>query len=251
MLEVGRALLLQPRLLLDRRAIDRASLHSGQSGLRLDAGLVETRDNGAHDRAEREEGARGERLRNRPPTGRTILSGPAARSSTILRSGTSSSVAWWPSTSRLDRAMRRVAESRARIRLWRRWHKRVLALKGLDSATALTRGIGGESDDIDHGRNRAEVGRATVAHGRVLRRGARFGGGSAGCNRRVPDVAHIGFSIAEPLDIYLEGVPIWADRLGANVVGTKRIPASETFQDRVGAFVEMAQVWVGYRGRAL
>ncbi len=65
------------------------------------------------------------------------------------------------------------------------------------------------------------------------------------------DVAHIGFSIAEPLDIYLEGVPIWADRLGASVVGTKRIPASEAFQDRVGAFVEMAQVWVGYQGRAL
>lgn len=65
------------------------------------------------------------------------------------------------------------------------------------------------------------------------------------------DVSHIGFSIAEPLDIYLEGVPIWADRLGANVVGTKRIPASEHFQSRVGAFVEMAQVWLGYRGREL
>ena len=65
------------------------------------------------------------------------------------------------------------------------------------------------------------------------------------------DVAHIGFRIAEPLDIYLEGVPIWADRLGADVVGTKRIPASEHFQDRVGAFVEMAQVWLGYRGREI
>jgi len=65
------------------------------------------------------------------------------------------------------------------------------------------------------------------------------------------DVAHIGFRIAEPLDIYLEGVPIWADRLGADVVGTKRIPASEHFQGRVGAFVEMAQVWLGYRGREI
>jgi len=65
------------------------------------------------------------------------------------------------------------------------------------------------------------------------------------------DVAHIGFRIAEPLDIYLEGVPIWADRLGADVVRTKRIPASEHFQDRVGAFVEMAQVWLGYRGREI
>jgi len=65
------------------------------------------------------------------------------------------------------------------------------------------------------------------------------------------DVAHIGFRIGEPLDIYLEGVPIWADRLGADVVGTKRISASETFQDRVGAFVEMAQVWLGYRGREI
>ena len=65
------------------------------------------------------------------------------------------------------------------------------------------------------------------------------------------DVAHIGFRIAEPLDIYLEGLPIWADRLGADVVATKRIPASEHFQGRVGAFVEMAQVWLAYRGREI
>ena len=65
------------------------------------------------------------------------------------------------------------------------------------------------------------------------------------------DVAHIGFRIAEPLDIYLEGVPIWADRLGADVVGIKRIPASDHFQGRVGAFVEMAQVWLAYRGREI
>jgi hypothetical protein len=65
------------------------------------------------------------------------------------------------------------------------------------------------------------------------------------------DVAHLGFRIAEPLDIYLEGVPIWAGRLGADFVGTKRILASEHFQDRVGAFVEMAQVWLGYRGREI
>ena len=146
--------------------------------------------------------------------------------------------------------MRRVAESRARIRLWRRWHKRVLALKGLDSASALTRGIGSDlMTSIMAVTELRSVGQRSLME--------EFFGGEPHLVEAVldatdaSDVAHIGFSIAEPLDIYLEGVPIWADRLGANVVGTKRIPASETFQDRVGAFVEMAQVWVGYRGRAL
>ena len=116
--------------------------------------------------------------------------------------------------------MRRVAESRARIRLWRRWHKRVLALKGLDSATALTRGIGSDlMTSIMAVTELRSVGQRSLME--------EFFGGEPDLVEAVldatdaSDVAHIGFSIAEPLDIYLEGVPIWADRLGANVVGNQ------------------------------
>jgi hypothetical protein len=37
-------------------------------------------------------------------------------------------------------------------------------------------------------------------------------------------------------------------RLGLDVVGAKRFTASEAFRDRVGAFTEMAQVWLRHEG---
>jgi hypothetical protein len=146
--------------------------------------------------------------------------------------------------------MRRVADSRARIRRWRRRLEEVLAHKGLDSALALTRAIRSDlTTSIMAARELTSVGQRALME--------EFFAGEPQMAEAVldaadaVDVAHIGFRIAEPLDIYLEGVPIWADRLGADVVGTKRIPASEHFQDRVGAFVEMAQVWFGYRDREI
>lgn len=60
---------------------------------------------------------------------------------------------------------------------------------------------------------------------------------------------HIGFQIHEPLDIWLDGAAGWAERLGVELVGRKRFTASEAFQGRVGAFVEMAQVWFMKDGR--
>jgi hypothetical protein len=57
-------------------------------------------------------------------------------------------------------------------------------------------------------------------------------------------VNHIGFQIREPLDVWLEGLARWAPRLQLDVVGVKRFPASQAFRDRVGAFAEMAQIWI-------
>ena len=57
-------------------------------------------------------------------------------------------------------------------------------------------------------------------------------------------VNHIGFQIREPLDVWLEGLALWAPRLQLDVIGVKRFPASEAFRDRVGAFAEMAQIWI-------
>ena len=57
-------------------------------------------------------------------------------------------------------------------------------------------------------------------------------------------VNHIGFQIREPLDVWLEGLAVWAPRLELDVVGVKRFPASQAFRERVGAFAEMAQIWI-------
>ena len=55
---------------------------------------------------------------------------------------------------------------------------------------------------------------------------------------------HIGFQVREPLDVFLEGVAHWAPRLDLDVVGAKRFTASEAFREQVGAFAEMAQIWL-------
>jgi len=57
-------------------------------------------------------------------------------------------------------------------------------------------------------------------------------------------VNHLGFLIHEPLDVWLEGLALWAPRLDWDVIGVKRFTASEAFRTSIGSFVEMAQVWV-------
>lgn len=61
---------------------------------------------------------------------------------------------------------------------------------------------------------------------------------------------HLGFEIHEPHDIILPGFYIWTQRFGSQlgipirINGTLRFPASINFQERVGAYTEMMQVWV-------
>ena len=64
-------------------------------------------------------------------------------------------------------------------------------------------------------------------------------------------VNHLGFQIREPLDMWLEGLVLWAPRLDVTVVGTKRFTSSAAFQERVGAFAEMAQVWLDFGGQVV
>ena len=64
-------------------------------------------------------------------------------------------------------------------------------------------------------------------------------------------VNHLGFQIREPMDMWLEGLIRWAPRLDVAVVGTKRFTSSATFQARVGAFAEMAQIWLDMGGQVV
>ena len=64
-------------------------------------------------------------------------------------------------------------------------------------------------------------------------------------------VNHLGFQIREPLDMWLEGLRRWAPRVDVAVVGTKRFTSSATFQTRVGAFAEMAQIWLDIAGQVV
>jgi hypothetical protein len=130
-----------------------------------------------------------------------------------------------------------------RLAHWRRWHAYVLDRKGcwtdddvLDAiafdrvvAMAGARDLcARRPDDLldhffeGHAAHRAEVG-AVVDE---------------------DIVNHLGFQIREPLDMWLEGLTRWAPRLDVAVVGTKRFTSSATFQARVGAFAEMAQIWL-------
>jgi hypothetical protein len=64
-------------------------------------------------------------------------------------------------------------------------------------------------------------------------------------------VNHLGFQIREPMDMWLQGLTRWAPRLDVAVVGTKRFTSSATFQARVGAFAEMAQIWLDVGGQVV
>ena len=64
-------------------------------------------------------------------------------------------------------------------------------------------------------------------------------------------VNHLGFQIREPLDVWMEGLARWTPRLEVVVVGTKRFTSSATFQAHVGAFAEMAQIWLEFDGQVV
>ena len=137
-----------------------------------------------------------------------------------------------------------------RLARWRRWHAYVLDRKGcrtddnvLDAiafdrvvAIAAARDLCVRRPDAlldhffaGHAAHRAEVA-AVVDEDRVN---------------------HLGFQIREPLDLWFEGLTRWAPRLEVTVVGTKRFTSSATFQERVGAFAEMAQVWLDVGGQVV
>jgi hypothetical protein len=125
---------------------------------------------------------------------------------------------------------------------WMRWQGYVLAAKAVNTREALA---------VALRRDRA----ASISAARDLR-GRRtssllieFFQGDKGllklvsphCNEEF--VNHLGFQIAEPMDIYLDGVYGWKGRVGDRVIGVKRFASSDAFRTRVGAFAEMAQVW--------
>ena len=130
-----------------------------------------------------------------------------------------------------------------RLAHWRRWHSYVLDRKGIYTQAAML-------DAIAFDR---AVAVAAARHLRGQRPDDlldRFFEGYATLRADVGVVAdedivnHLGFQIREPLDIWLEGLAHWAPRLDVGVVGVKRFTSSASFQHRVGAFAEMAQIWI-------
>ena len=137
-----------------------------------------------------------------------------------------------------------------RLAHWRRWHAYVLDCKGGRT----------DIDVLDAVAFDRVVAIAGARHLRSLRPDElldRFFDGHASLRSEVDAVVdedrvnHLGFQIREPLDMWLEGLTHWAPRLDVTVVGTKRFTASATFQARVGAFTEMAQVWLDMDGQAV
>jgi hypothetical protein len=131
-----------------------------------------------------------------------------------------------------------------RREFWRRWHSYVLARKGITDDDALRAAI---RDD--------RVVALAVARALLSSLSTRALLGEFFLDRAdvlddvvaVADedlVNHIGFQVREPLDIFREGVALWAPRLDLDVVGAKRFTASEAFREQVGAFAEMAQIWL-------
>lgn len=131
-----------------------------------------------------------------------------------------------------------------RFAFWQTWHSYVLECKGVGSEVKL-RGA------INHDRIVASSSASTLFGGLTSRSvvGDLFADQLAMRDEVISvvdegAVNHLGFQIHEPLDVWLEGLALWAPRLECEVVGVKRFTASEAFRSRVGCFVEMAQVWL-------
>jgi hypothetical protein len=137
------------------------------------------------------------------------------------------------------------------VAFWQRWHSYVLGCKGIDSEEELRAAI-------DHDLVVAASAAGTLLSGLTSR---------SSVNELFADqytirdevlavtdeakVNHLGFLIHEPLDIWLEGLSLWAPRSECEVVGVKRFTASDGFRERVGSFVEMAQVWLRRDGAVI
>ena len=130
-----------------------------------------------------------------------------------------------------------------RLTHWRRWHSYVLGRKAIYTQAAIL-------DAIAFDRAVAVAAARHLCGQRPDDLLDRFFEGHATLRADVEAVAdedivnHLGFQIREPLDIWLEGLAHWAPRLDVGVVGVKRFTSSASFQSRVGAFAEMAQVWI-------
>ena len=72
-----------------------------------------------------------------------------------------------------------------------------------------------------------------------------------------PGLYHVGFEIHEPLDLVLRGIQHWIDHSVRNLGKSMRIhdyhrfPASQAFQQRVGAETEIMRIWLEVGGRVL
>jgi hypothetical protein len=141
-----------------------------------------------------------------------------------------------------------IPDEAERLAFWQRWHSHVLGCKAITDPAALRAAI-------EYDRVVALAAARTLLSGLTTRRllGDFFADRAdlhADLHADVVAVAderlvnHIGFQIREPLDVWLEGLALWAPRLQLDVVGVKRFPASQAFRDRVGAFAEMAQIWI-------
>lgn len=131
-----------------------------------------------------------------------------------------------------------------RLAFWQLRQSYVLGCKQVQGADALR-------EAIDHDRVVALAAARTLMEQPSIRLALDdFFADHASLRDRVLEVVdgtvldHIGFQILEPMDVWFEGLALWAPRLGFEVVGTKRFTASEAFRARVGCFVEMAQVWL-------
>jgi hypothetical protein len=131
-----------------------------------------------------------------------------------------------------------------RLEFWRRWHSYVLERKAVGDDAALRAAI-------DHDRVVALAATRTLLTGITTRALLEeFFADRADVHDAVVELAdeelvnHIGLQVREPLDLFLEGLAQWAPRLHLDVVGTKRFTASAAFRESVGAFAEMAQIWL-------
>jgi hypothetical protein len=160
-------------------------------------------------------------------------------------------VAWDVSTSGgVKRTEESGIDATERLAHWRRWHAHVLDRKGCRT----------DDDVLDAIAFDRVVAIAAMRDVRVRRPDAlldHFFAGHAAHRAEVGAavdediVNHLGFQIREPMDMWLEGLMRWAPRLDVAVVGTKRFTSSGAFQARVGAFAEMAQIWLVMGGQVV
>jgi hypothetical protein len=137
-----------------------------------------------------------------------------------------------------------IPDAAERLAFWQRWHAHVLGCKAVADPAALRAAI-------QHDRVVALAAARTLLSGlttRVLL--LDFFADHRDLHDDIVAVAderlvnHIGFQIREPLDVWLEGLAQWVPRLELEVVGVKRFTASSAFRVQVGAFAEMAQIWI-------
>ena len=131
----------------------------------------------------------------------------------------------------------------SRLAHWRRWEAYVLDTKGV---TDLERAITDEATvarvatDAARGSSTAELlDRFFASHPDLL--------AMVVAVADEEPINHVGFQTEVPMDVWVDlayrGAADSMPGFELDLVGVKRFTASAAFQQRVGAFVEMAQVW--------